>query len=32
MVSGVMEQECATLLSEFFQKKRKKDSGTPLQD
>lgn len=32
VVSGVMEQECATLLSEFFQKKRKKDSGTPLQD
>jgi len=32
VVSGVMEQECGTLLSEFFQKKRKKDSGTPLQD
>ncbi len=32
VISGVMEQECARLLSEFFQKKRKKDSGTPLQD
>ncbi len=32
VIQGILEQECAGILGEFFQKKRRRDSGSTQQD